>query len=231
MNVPSPLQWFRVALFAILPAAGFASRLRADVVVNAPQTLTRHVEIQPIRVRNNSGASATTLGSTAEESYIKLQIHRVWAQTGVRIDWLPFAEYTNDFAYDGTPGIYNSSPRPSSHLDTIVDTAGSPPKSANPLVINMFFVEIVPAFRRLDTNSVNGLAFVDDNGITVHVGSELLTDQNGRDLIAGVLAHEIGHNLGLDHVTPPSRLASPAAERTPIIHRLPQLISVSGFSR
>ena len=200
MTAPPPLRWLRLALFAIIPASGFTARLRADVVVNAAQTLTHRVEIQPIRVRKTSGAIATTLGSASVETYIKEQINRVWAQAGVRIDWLPFTDYTNDFAYDGSPGIYNSSPRPSGHLDIIVDSAGSPPKSASPRVINMFFVEIVPAFQRLDTNSVNGLAFVDDNGITVHVGSDLLTDQTGRDLIAGVIAHEIGHNLGLEHI-------------------------------
>src|SRR6187402_505417 len=135
MEVPAPLLWLRLAFFAILPATGL--RLNAAVVVNPPQTLTHRVEVQPIRVRKTSGAIATTLGSSTSETYIKSQINRVWAQTGVRIDWLPFTDYTNDFAYDGSPGNYNSTSRPDNHLDIIVDSAGSPPKSANRLVINM----------------------------------------------------------------------------------------------
>ena len=188
-------------LFSALPAA-------ADVVVNAAQTLTHRVEVQPIRVRKVSGAAATTFGSAAQDTYIKQQINRVWAQAGVRIDWLPSVDYVSDFAYDGSPGDYSVNPRPDNHLDAIVDTAPSPPRSADPAVLNLFFVEIVPGFEFLGDDYANGLAFLDGNGITVHVGSSLLTFQSGRDLIASVVAHEIGHSLGLDHVADANNLMS-----------------------
>jgi hypothetical protein len=166
----------------------------AAVEVLAPIAITRRVEIQPIRVKKTDGTTAVTLGDTAQSTYIKEQINRIWAQVGVRIDWLPFTEYINNFAYEGSGGS-----RPTDDLDTIVDTAGSPPKSSNAIVINMFFVEIVPGFGQTSDNSANGLAYLDFNGITMHVGANLLGFEGGRDVIAGVIAHEIGHNLGLDH--------------------------------
>jgi Metallo-peptidase family M12B Reprolysin-like len=187
----------------------------AAVIVNAPQTITHRVEVQPIRTRKSSGATATTLGTAAAESYIKEQINRVWAQVGVRIDWLPMVDYTNDFAFDGSPGNYNNNNRPTNHLETIVDTAGSPPESANPRVISLFFVEIVPGFDQVGPDTANGLAYVDFNGVVVHVGADLLTYTGGRDVIASVIAHEIGHNLGLEHINTPDNLmnSDSSAER------------------
>jgi len=203
-----PLRHIKIARLVAVCAAFFSATLSAEVIVNAPQTITHRVEVQPIRVRNSSGVMATTFGTATVEAYIKAQINRVWAQVGVRIDWLPIVDYTNDFAYDGSPGNYTVNPRPSSHLDTIVDSAGAPPKSANPKVLNLFFVEIVPAFDRLDDDSTNGLAFVDGNGVTMHVGADLVTATFGWDIIASVIAHEIGHNLGLEHVSATNNLMS-----------------------
>lgn len=176
-----------------------ACPLAAQVVVSSPIAVTHRVQIQPVRVKKTDGTTATTFGTAAQETYIKEQINRVWAQVGVEITWLPFTEYTNNFAYDGSPASYTSTVRPTSHLGQIVDAAGVPPKSGNAIVLNLFFVEIVPGFAQVSDNTANGLAFVDSNGITMHVGANLPGFQGGRDVIASVAAHEIGHNLGLIH--------------------------------
>lgn len=157
--------------------------------------ITHRVQVQPIRVRTTGGAIATTFGDATQSAYILLQINRIWAQVGVRIDWLPFVDYTNNFAYQGS----GSGARPQGDLSTIINSAGAPPKSANAIVLNMFFVEIVPGFPQTSDNTSNGLASLDRNGIAIHIGSNLLAFEGGRDVIAKVTAHEIGHNLGLDH--------------------------------
>ena len=70
---------------------------------------------------------------------------------------------------------------------------------ADPKVLNIFMLRFVPGFPILDNNSAAGLAFLDGNGLAMWSGPNLFGFTGGREVIAAVLAHELGHNLGLDH--------------------------------
>ena len=52
-------------------------------------------------------------------------------------------------------------------------------------------------------NVANGLAFVDGNGTAIHIGDNLPTfEMTIREMWRPAsVAHEIGHNLGLNHVS------------------------------
>lgn len=187
---------------AILLSVAPCLPLRAEVIVNSPITLTRRVQVQPIRVKKTTGETATLFGTPAQEIYIKTQVNRIFAQVGIRIDWLPVNDYTNNFAYDGSPSnYYGGGTRPNGDLDVIIANAPVPPKNSDPLVINMFFVEIVPGFGIVAENIANGLANFDYNGIAIQIGNLLPTWEGGRDVAAHVISHEIAHNLGLLHAT------------------------------
>ncbi|QJE97896.1 hypothetical protein [Luteolibacter luteus] len=180
-----------IILSIVLPAS-------AEVRVQPPVPITHRVQVQPIRVTRNDGITmATTFGDSATTLYIQRQVNAIWAQAGVRIDWLPFVNYPSNFAYQGS-GNYEVEARPEGDLAIIVDSAGSPPKSTSAIVINMFFVEIAPTYPHEDDNVSAGAAFVDSNGSAIHVGANHLTGADGWDIIAAVAARQIGFNLGLN---------------------------------
>ena len=65
----------------------------------------------------------------------------------------------------------------------------------------MYFVNIVPFSPLLSENSVNGLAFRPRKTSAISVGINLLDFNGDREIVASVVAHEVGHNLGLPHLS------------------------------
>lgn len=90
------------ATLTALLIAGF-SPLEGEVIVNDPLPITHQVRVQPIIAKKENGPSATFMGNVSTEAYVKGEIARMWAQSGVAIQWKPAVEFVDDFTYDGSP--------------------------------------------------------------------------------------------------------------------------------
>jgi hypothetical protein len=190
------------ALWAALVVGIWSVVAQAEIVVNAPQPITRRVKVQLIQTALDTGASpATVFGNATQRADIEAAIDEIWAQAGIDVAFLPAIHRYNDtFAYQGNDG---TATRDSDDFNAIFNNARNEGGilHADSLVLNLILVNVVPAFWPLGQNSAAGYARVRGNGIIGYVGSNLLTWDDGRDVISSVMAHEIGHNLGLNHTS------------------------------
>lgn len=177
-----------------------AAHASAALIVNAAQTVRHAVRVNVINVTDNAGGQAApSWGTASQQASIFSFVDQIWSQAGIDVQFkFRSMPYANSFAL-GTPGT--TTVRPTSDLNSIVSTAQTNGVlDGDPLVLNLFQVRVVPGFQQTNNTTSNGLAFVGGNGITLWTGPTLPTFTDGQELSAKVLAHEIGHNLGLNHV-------------------------------
>jgi hypothetical protein len=199
------------ALFAFALALCTVIWLAEDVAaltVNPAQPITKQVSVQIIQTALDNGTTpATVFGNAVQTAAIEADIDLVWVQAGIDINFLPTVNrFNSTFAYQGNAG---SGVRPQGDLGTIVANArAAGVLNPDPQVIDMFLLNVVPAFAPLDEAHVAGLSYISGNGVTGFVGDNLLA-WGAFDTVAGVFAHEIGHNLGLNHVSDTTNLMNP----------------------
>jgi hypothetical protein len=174
----------------------------AALIVNAARPITERVNVNLIAVADDDGTDSTAgmFGTATQQASVFSLVDDIYAQAGVDVEFsFRPGTFKSSFTRTGTPG--NNSPRPTGDLSTIRSRAAAAGNvlSGDSNVLNVFLVSIVPGFSQLSANSSAGLAYVGSNGITYYGGGSLLGFASGREVLASVLAHEIGHNLGLDH--------------------------------
>lgn len=191
----------------------------AALVLNPPITIDRVLTVNPIIVSDNTGAStATFMGNASQEASIKALVDAIWAQAGIDVNWGAPKALNSTETLNGSEGPNGNNPRPTTDLSGDAGgidhaTIGSALLVTNN--INMFFVDIPAGFSSLSANSSAGLAETPGNIISMYVGSNLLSFAGGQEVIAGVIAHEIGHNLSLPHLTETENLMQPGGSPDP----------------
>jgi hypothetical protein len=195
----------QILLLSVYFAAwSITSSAPAALIVNAARPITDRVNVNLIGVADDDGTDSTagTFGSATQQAEVFSFVDVIYAQAGVDVEFaFRPGKYNSTFARIGTPG--NNNPRPQSDLSTIRSNAAAAGGvlSSDANTLNVFLVTIVPGFSQLSANSSAGIATVNGNGITYYGGANLTGYTGGREVLASVLAHEIGHNLGLNHIS------------------------------
>jgi hypothetical protein len=223
---------------------------RADLTSCATGSVCYYVAIQPIDVCSSAGAGCApfnTLSKTGNpgaatsttpigfvDTTTGKDITRaIWNQIGVDLAWSPIKQYNNTtyqtlHVTSNATGTGYTSPdfmqlsqqyTPGGISSGTVPNPTSPsgvPVSSQPTVINMFFVTtLVPP--TIGT-TLYGFSWIKNNGVAISSSTFLPPFPITARL--DNLAHELGHNLGLDHAdsynvgTPSTDVMTTGASRT-----------------
>lgn len=134
------------------------------------------LNIQPIDVCDNSGSNC------APVNLFQAETEKIWQQAGIGINFLTPTTISNtNFLSIDTDSEFSS-----------LTNGALNGQSSNSKTLNMWFVSnLFPD----PTNITFGNAYLGGNGVVIN--SPAIINNNRIDTIA----HEIGHNLGLDHTT------------------------------
>lgn len=136
----------------------------------------KRITVQPILVCDNSGGNCPVVS----EHLLEGPTDRVWMQAGIDVAFLPMVQINNT----GYQNIADAA-----EATSLFGTPGNG-QHADPLVLNLWIVkDITGAFGRADTGG---------NGAVIAETVFTFNNGNGR---LDTIAHELGHNLALNHTT------------------------------
>ncbi|WP_152532234.1 hypothetical protein [Leptolyngbya sp. Heron Island J] len=160
------------------------------------------LEVQPIQVCDDTGFIC------AQVEFFEAITDKIWSQANIDVEFLPLNQLNDstylttdedeflDLSFSGNPGDFGR------HPDSTEDSGP----------INLWFVDVIETTTGLIQY---GNAWIGLNGILI--SDDILDFNNGLGRI-DVIAHELGHNLGLRHSTfgagPAENLMSSGLDRT-----------------
>ncbi|MBE9227285.1 hypothetical protein IQ264_17810 [Phormidium sp. LEGE 05292] len=136
-------------------------------------TIDRRVVVQPIQVCNDLGNSC----ANPDRKLFEAETDKIWAQAGIDVDFLSWNIFNETDFLSVTGSEFNSL--------TLTPGHG---QNSDPLVLNMFFVNLLEGAYGIGWLGLNGIAIADD-----------VFSFNGGIGRLDTIAHEMGHNLGLGH--------------------------------
>jgi hypothetical protein len=135
------------------------------------------VYIQPIQVCDDFGNSC----ANSAQQLFEAEANKIYAQASLSLVFLPW-----NFFHE-TDYLDISATNNFAEFETLVADPNNR-ANANPLTLNLWFVDTAAG--------IYGLGYLGGNGIIIANSVFAFNNGNGR---IDTIAHEIGHNLGLEH--------------------------------
>lgn len=178
-------------LLAVFVVCGLTDELQAQLVVNPPIPITHVLNVNIIQVAADDGSNAAPLfGTSGQQAAIFSLVDQIWAQAGIDVQFFfTVGTFNNSMVLLGDVSLAQSF--------TLAGNAGF----LSPNRLDLMMIREIQAFGGgpFADNEAAGFARVDGDGVLMWAGPSLPTFGGGREVIASVLAHELGHNLGLPH--------------------------------